>query len=94
MLTNLVKPSSIAVALLAAMLLATQTSCGGVGAAAQAASLLNSVKPPAPKKVATPKKQPRTSVYMGDDMTVVHHQGRTYVKLRDDDNGDGIPDED
>jgi len=75
-------------------MLLTQTSCAP--GASQVGKAIDVVAAAAAKPAtkASPRKNPRTTVYVGDDVTVVRHAGRTYIKPRDDDNGDGIPDED
>ena len=83
------KASLIVIAFLGVALLLTQTSCGGSSRAGRSSG---GAKPLAARSTSTQSQ--RTTVYFGDEVTVVRHAGRTYVKVRDDDNGDGIPDED
>ena len=86
---NVSKSSLIVLVLLSAALLFSQTSCGGGSRSGTSSGGAKSV---AAKGTST-RLNPRTTVYVGDDVTVVRHAGRTYVKARDDDNGDGVPDD-
>ena len=78
--------------LLALAVLLTQTSCGGpVSQVKTVAEIL----PHALPKVAKPKpKPPETVVAVSDSVIVVKRGDRTYIVPRDDDDGDGEPDED
>jgi len=79
--------------LLALALLLSQTSCGGPLAHVEtAARVLPLVLPKEPKPKPTPK--PRPVVAVTDSAIVVKHGDQIRVIRRDDDDGDGEPDED